>query len=437
MTHNRLKAYWILAVASQRSTRSVALGLGLRRGFTTLHPHDRDPRALSHGNKELKSLAFKVATAISQQRRQLEWQAALQVFWAYVHRVRRDVLIPPFNAAIAACEVGSCWQLAMSLMADASTFALAPNAVTATALMSACRRGHQWQRALHIFKHFAADGSADAGLLGIAISCTACGHLWQSALHLLDLSDRLGVRNLALQNASILACEKARRWEAALHLLEEAVGSSGLGLSGTALTSVTVNLAVSACQKARQWGAALRLAARFARSADVVGETVAIGALGAARRWQEALRRFRALEALEASPCQMAAAHTATAFSLERATCWEIALVLATPLNRRSAEMAAIAAARTGRWQVALLMAQSHFGKQLAVQSCEQSGCWGVDVAGSSQLIDAVQRWKVDLEGGALRGRGEHVEILVRPGAAPSNAIWCVTARDWLEQRLV
>ena len=155
MTHNRLKAYWILAVASQRSTRSVALGLGLRRGFTTLHPHDRDPRALSHGNKELKSLAFKVATAISQQRRQLEWQAALQVFWAYVQRVRRDVLIPPFNAAIAAplasiegvstkligcapvghvipsgwqaCEVGSCWQLAMSLMADASTFALAPN----------------------------------------------------------------------------------------------------------------------------------------------------------------------------------------------------------------------------------------------------------------------------------------------------------------------
>ena len=163
-------------------------------------------------------------------------------------------------------------------------------------------------------------------------------------------------------------------------------------------------------------------------------------------------------------------------------------------------EMAAIAAARTGRWQVALLMAQSYFGKQLAVQSCaawlQHMGCMMVHDAfacaclctGAIWLLGSGCCWlftadrrstavegtgfcfcclgaafraKVDLEGGALRGRGEHVEILVRPGAAPSNAarciswhgmawslrslhgsmqneaIWCVTARDWLEQRLV
>lgn len=55
-------------------------------------------------------------------------------------------------------------------------------ALTLTALMSACRQGRQWQKALEIFRVDVDSVAVDASLLGIAIACDSDMARWQCVL---------------------------------------------------------------------------------------------------------------------------------------------------------------------------------------------------------------------------------------------------------------
>ncbi|CAL1160773.1 unnamed protein product [Cladocopium goreaui] len=308
--------------------------------------------------------------------------------------------------------------------------------------MSACRQGRQWQKALEIFRVDVDDGAVDASLLGIAIACAATGHLWTFALDILASSHHYGVvPTAAAENAGILACEKGRQWEMALSIFAKMQRREKISMT-------TVNSVLSACEKARQWRHALsllqilpslKLQPNRSNSSRVISVNLAIGAFAAGRHWQQAMDCFHQLcRSNEASHTS----HTTTLSSCERAMRWEDALTLlwAWPFNSQSSEVASIAAARAGRWQEALSLVQGHFGRQQLIQSCEQSGCWGrsvqPNIEHSARLVETLHRWKVELPKTgevALRGVGKHLAILMHPGTAPSNAIWCLTARDWQE----
>lgn len=193
---------------------------------------------------------------------------------------------------------------------------------------------------------------------------------------------------------------------------------------------IAVNAALSACVKARRWRPALALLEALPSRSDAVTEALELSVLAARHSWAAALR----LTTSESG-------HTTALSAMERSMRWELAMQLL-ELHRsdQGCEVASIAASRARRWEEALTVLRGFFAEQHLVQACEQSGCWGRSSSPplrcSEQLVRSLRRSKVDLPeppATAPRGSGRHIEILIHPGTTPSNAIWCLTARDSLE----
>ncbi|CAE7225040.1 MRL1 [Symbiodinium natans] len=388
--------------------------------------------------------------------RVLDWQQSLHLFASYMNAAHTEQLLvemPIFNAAMTACEVGSRWAEALALLLSAENAGLVPTVVSLTAAMSACRQGRQWHRAIQIFdlatRHRKVH--ADEGLLGAAIASAASGQQWELGLHILFSASQYGVvPNLPMRNAGILACEKGRQWQLALSLLEQSARS------GMRVSLITANSTLSACEKARRWEQALALFEAMRRQSfqpDPVTWTVAIGALAAGRLWQTALRSFWDL-------CHLrTASHTTLTTTLsacERALRWEDAVQLLQLWSAQSGsmELASIAAARSSSWRWAVFLAaravdsgdsaeSGSFAQHHAAQCLELSGCWGHNrqFLPSSETALGIRRLKVSLPQpsngeaslGTLGGRGEQLKWLVHPGTAASNALWCLTSRDFSE----
>ena len=64
----------------------------------------------------------------------------------------RHVDIISFNTAIRACEKGSQWQQALSLMSEAPHRHLQVDVISYNAVMAACSEGTQWQVAVGLFQ---------------------------------------------------------------------------------------------------------------------------------------------------------------------------------------------------------------------------------------------------------------------------------------------
>jgi len=64
----------------------------------------------------------------------------------------RYVDIISFNTAIRACEKGSQWQQALSLMSEARHRHLQVDVISYNAVMAACSEGTQWQVAVGLFQ---------------------------------------------------------------------------------------------------------------------------------------------------------------------------------------------------------------------------------------------------------------------------------------------
>ncbi|CAK9036848.1 unnamed protein product [Durusdinium trenchii] len=425
--------------------RWVGCSPGIRRTINVRLLHHTGPQADERPAKRRSSKAkralIRTTEAISDARRQLDWQRALFIYASYIMEHSHSpeeyaIEMPLINTSISACEIGACWPTALILAERAHELHLNPTAFTLSALMSACRRGRQWQKALEVYHGAGPKGVAiDPTLLGTAITCATTGHLWKHALDILASAVHQSIKpTLAIENAAILACEKGRQWAMALSYFED--------MKFRKVSLTTANSVLSACEKAREWQHALCVfdgLPTLSLQPDTISMNLVIGSFAASRHWEDAFELFHCLCRLNEATH---VSHTTVLSSCERAMRWEEALQLIRmwPWNKQSFEVAAIAAARAGRWQDSLVLVQGVFGEQQLIQSCEQSGCWGRSswprLWHSARLVEALRRWKVDLPGPAgtaPHGVGKHIKILTHPGTAPSNAIWCLTARDCLQ----
>ena len=56
-----------------------------------------------------------------------------------------------YSAVISACEKGGQWEKALEVFASMDSNGVSPNDITYCAVISACEKGRQWEKALEIF----------------------------------------------------------------------------------------------------------------------------------------------------------------------------------------------------------------------------------------------------------------------------------------------
>eukprot|EP00933_Yihiella_yeosuensis_P054623 TRINITY_DN5311_c0_g1_i4.p1 TRINITY_DN5311_c0_g1~~TRINITY_DN5311_c0_g1_i4.p1 ORF type:complete len:271 (+),score=34.77 TRINITY_DN5311_c0_g1_i4:324-1136(+) len=78
------------------------------------------------------------------------------------------------NALISACEKGSVWESALSLLDTMPDRALRPDVISYNACLSACEHGNRWTEALALIEHMDKDGLGRQGLLANAALLRTC-----------------------------------------------------------------------------------------------------------------------------------------------------------------------------------------------------------------------------------------------------------------------
>ncbi|CAK0841573.1 unnamed protein product [Prorocentrum cordatum] len=172
---------------------------------------------------------------------------------------------------------------------------LEPNVIGHNAVISACKNGGQWQRAVALLSKTREVTAWQADVTSYAAGISACGNgeQWQRALELLS-----GMRGAKLEptvifiySAGISACEKGRQWQLALVLLGE-MREVKLESDG-----VSCGAGISACEKCGQWQRALALLREIcdANGASAICYNAGIIACEKGRQWQRALALLRAM----------------------------------------------------------------------------------------------------------------------------------------------
>jgi pentatricopeptide repeat domain-containing protein 1 len=107
--------------------------------------------------------------------------------------VQPDVIT--YSALISACEKGAQWQRAMEVFKEMKTAGVKPDDITYSALISACEKGAQWQRAMEVFKEMKAAGvKPDAITYSALISACEKGAQWQRAMEVFKEMKAAGVQ---------------------------------------------------------------------------------------------------------------------------------------------------------------------------------------------------------------------------------------------------
>ncbi|CAL1169578.1 unnamed protein product [Cladocopium goreaui] len=168
------------------------------------------------------------------------WQAAL----AILQQMERELVMPSeisFNCAIAVCAKRHQWQMAVQMMEAMQKAQLVPTAVTWGSVLAACEG--LWDLSLHLLRCMSrASIRSDAFAYSSAMTACCKGHEWQRALQLCPLV------NDVLSSTAILACAQGAHWRLSLALLTPCVESR-----------VCRNGAVDACAVSKAWKAAVSL----------------------------------------------------------------------------------------------------------------------------------------------------------------------------------
>ncbi|CAE7512885.1 unnamed protein product [Symbiodinium natans] len=183
-----------------------------------------------------------------------KWPFSLQLF----HQIPRADTVA-LNAALAACEQGGQWQVALLMLQSASQLVPPLDLVSFNSALSACAAASAWEWALRLFEEVhEASLEKDAITYSAALTAHAGASFWQEALALFE--------ELCLQNradsgaaaAAIAACGTAAQWAAALGMLEAEV-------SGDAHEDANVlRVTCMACCQGNQWQRAALLALTMA-----------------------------------------------------------------------------------------------------------------------------------------------------------------------------
>ncbi|CAE7279211.1 MRL1 [Symbiodinium sp. CCMP2592] len=190
---------------------------------------------------------------VSAYERGSSWTKALRV-WSDL-RDREDADSITFNSAVCACDHPGRWQLAVQVYGLLHEARKPPDAVACSAVISACEKGRQWERALALL--FAPKMRPNVPAFNAAISACAEASRWPKALALFgSMEAELLQPDVISFNTAIFACQMAGQWSLALSLLAEC----GAKEDGVECDLISFNSAILACEKpGNQWRHVLKL----------------------------------------------------------------------------------------------------------------------------------------------------------------------------------
>ncbi|CAK9017896.1 unnamed protein product [Durusdinium trenchii] len=258
-----------------------------------------------------------------------------------------------------------------------------PNIIAYNAVISAHVKGHQWQRALHLFWILEAKPPSSElspasralprpTVVTFSAAISACDRWWQ-ALQLLTLMFARALSPTTVTfNAAIAAAEKAQEWQVALLLLADMLKQQVLP------SVVSFSSAVSACEKSLRWEMALRLM-DWMRSESVLANQVTynsvISACEKGQQWQQAMLSLWSMP--KALVDQELRSFGAACAAGARAWRWRVALALAQRGDGMARSGAVEAAAKAMAWCWALFLCESCNGamaRSLTLEACAASG---------------------------------------------------------------
>ncbi|CAE8593059.1 unnamed protein product, partial [Polarella glacialis] len=168
------------------------------------------------------------------------------------------------------------------------------SAITCNAMLSACRGGKQWTKALDQLRmRLSVEDLPAPDVISYSAAAAACGSSgrWDQATALLfAMTQQAVLPNVITFSTVVTACGKGLQWQVALEILwyawRYAKGAEDQP------NVVTVSAAVSACEKCLQWQASVALlgeARLRAVEPNLVTRNAALSACSAAARWAMSL----------------------------------------------------------------------------------------------------------------------------------------------------
>jgi len=166
---------------------------------------------------------------------------------AWAHSMGMSVDEFHYNALISACDKAMQWERALQAFDEMQLSGIKPGTFTYNSLISACAKGRQWEQALRLF-----DQMQDAGVTRDTITynslIAACGKAGQldHACYVFEsmISARV-VRTAVTYRSLLSACGQVGDVQRGLKVLQEMDHNSGLQHD-----SMSYNALISACDKA-------------------------------------------------------------------------------------------------------------------------------------------------------------------------------------------
>eukprot|EP00439_Symbiodinium_sp_Y106_P052074 s1853_g6.t4 len=296
-----------LAVVSSARTQSAAcaawahIATGIRPGPSSI--------AVSKSKSQALVSDFGHNFAMTATGNALRWQRALEVLWTMTDR-KVETGAYSLNEAINVCKASSCWQVALGLLS--SVEGAVPDLISFGSALSACARASAWEEALGLLSALPQQVVKPNHICyNSALAALQLAAEWKHAAALLRHMTEASLANVVAYNAALGALGAAKHWAESLEVLPE-MASRRFNANDVSMSTILNTLGGDG-----KWQAALQLASYLAqletatlsatslrsvlrrqrwRSAleaapeDEVDASVAIGALGDAGHWAEAMR---------------------------------------------------------------------------------------------------------------------------------------------------
>ena len=262
---------------------------------------------------------------------------------------------------ISACRSGEQWQKALSHLVSLNDSAVGANVFIMNAAIASCISCRKWKQASFLFADISSSGIQSDGITYNSVLGMCDLGLWQRGLNLLE-----GMTTVALQqdvfscNTALNGCNKAATWQRAQNVFEL---QKQLAISPD---TITANSILSACAACRRWKDAAVLLGGMSSTylqSDIISHSSALAACSG-RQWVQGAVLLRRLQnrhiRLNVLTCNTAISSSADRQESEPAhSCWHLALQVLGEMGEIVRKdvityNACIAAANTAnRWELA------------------------------------------------------------------------------------
>eukprot|EP00929_Paragymnodinium_shiwhaense_P051030 TRINITY_DN25686_c0_g1_i3.p1 TRINITY_DN25686_c0_g1~~TRINITY_DN25686_c0_g1_i3.p1 ORF type:complete len:546 (-),score=133.94 TRINITY_DN25686_c0_g1_i3:47-1684(-) len=337
---------------------------------------------------------------------------------ALVREMREEQVLPDtisYNAVMNACARSAQWERAVGVLQDRWKQGKRVDQKTFNAAMNACEKARQWVMALHLLDAMSA-AKALPGTISYSTTVSAVGRSgdWEKALWLFaDIPRQQLPLDAIAFAAAITACDRGLQWQRALELLS---GMDGLTVEADV---VCFNAALSSLEKCSAWEVAVDLLGAMERRlilADDASYGAVASACGKAGNAEKAVSVLKIMRERVVSPG--AATYGAVCSALGAAAKWRDLWNVNEEMSRSRLEAdAAVLDDLLGAAQgLGLPGAAPSIRRQLAdrTSSCARR-CKEVPL----ERLDDRLRKQATLAAFGL-------ELLLDCGGAPSSSLWAV-----------